>query len=214
MIGLLRTVHVLSVALWFGAVVFFTVAGVLIFQAYEKESLRGTEGNTMRAEWFPRSEIHRGKPPAGSNFPDPLEKEQGSRAAGVAVSGIFPFYFFLQTTCSTVAVLTAIWLFGKRPTTVNRVRLVVCVLGLAAVSAGWWLERKVHHLRDERSTLTDAVLLAPSPTAEQIDDARSARAEFGKWHGISLLANFASLALALVAASLAAHFPEPARGMP
>ena len=48
MIGLLRTFHVLSVALWFGSVAFFTIAGVLIFGAFERESLK-----EKREGWFP-----------------------------------------------------------------------------------------------------------------------------------------------------------------
>jgi hypothetical protein len=205
MSGLLRTMHVLSVALWFGSVAFFTVAGVLIFGAFERESLKEPDD---RPAWFPAAELYEKKPPPESNFPQPLRKEQGSRAAGAAVSEIFPVYFMLQAGCGAVAVLTALALVMGQGGLLNAVRLVVCVLALAAALGGWWLERKVHDLRVVRSKQTDAVLASPSPGAEQIEEARAARADFGKWHGISLLANFATLGLTLVAAGMAGHYRE------
>jgi acyl phosphate:glycerol-3-phosphate acyltransferase len=207
MIALLRTMHVLSVALWFGAVAFFTVAGVLIFNAFERESLKKAD---ERPAWFPTAELYDKEPPPKSNFPDPLIKEQGSRAAGVAVSEIFPVYFMLQAGCGALAVLTALGLTLMQGGRLNAVRLVVCVLALAAALGGWWLERRVHDLRDVRSERTDAVLASASPSAEQIEEARAARADFGKWHGISLLVNFATLGLTLVAAGMAAHYREAA----
>jgi hypothetical protein len=81
------------------------------------------------------------------------------------------------------------------------------VLGLATVLAGWWLEGRVHELRGPRNDLTDAVLIAANATPEQVQEARQARAAFGMWHGISLLDNFATLGLVLVATVLAAHLP-------
>jgi hypothetical protein len=206
--GMMRTAHVLAVALWFGSVVFFTVSGVLIFNSFERESLN-TENRPL---WFPLPGAYQKPPPPESNFPDPLVKEQGSRAAGVAVSGIFTYYYALQTKCGAFAVLTAFLLLLKRGTTLDRIRLVVCVLGLALVLAGWWVERLVEEKRKPRNDNTDAVLKAESPSAEQIAAAREARAEFGKWHGISLLLNFGVLGLTLVAVGMAAHWPEPASG--
>jgi acyl phosphate:glycerol-3-phosphate acyltransferase len=201
MLALLRTIHVLSVALWFGSVAFFTVAGVLIFGAFEKESLR-----QERDPWFPLPPAYQKEVPPESNFPDPLRREQGSRAAGVAVSGIFPVYFALQAACGGVAVLTALALAWGQGGRLNMARLAVCVLALAMALGGWWLERRVHDLRVPRNEKTDAVLMADAPTTEQIAEARAARAEFGKWHGISLLANFVTLALTLIAAGMAGHY--------
>src|SRR5262245_66678294 len=105
MLAFLRTIHVLSVALWFGSVAFFTVAGVLLFGAFEKESLKP---QSERPAWFPIPPAYQKEVPPESNFPDPLRREQGSRAGGVAVSGIFPVYFALQAGCGGVAVLTAL----------------------------------------------------------------------------------------------------------
>ena len=203
---LVKTIHVLAVALWFGAVAFFTVSGLLIFGAFERESLKVAD---EREAWFPPASLYEGEAPPDAKFPEPLRKEQGSRAAGVAVGEIFPVYFLLQAGCGAVAVLTALVLALGQGGRLNGVRLVVCVLALAAVLGGWWLERKVHDLRGPRNQLTDAVLASPSPTTEQVEQANAARAEFGKWHGISLLANFATLGLTLVAAGMAAHYREP-----
>jgi hypothetical protein len=61
---------------------------------------------------------------------------------------------------------------------------------------GWWLEMRVSELRVPRNELTDQVLTSSNPTPEEIEQAREARAIFGRWHGYSLLQNFATLALA------------------
>lgn len=201
MSGLMRTIHVLAVALWFGSVAFFTIAGVLIFRAFEQESMKEAE---QRDKWFPVPAEYARPTPPDSGFPDPLRKEQGSRAAGVAVGGIFPTYFALQAGCAGVAVLTALLLALMHGGRLNGVRLTVCVLGLAAVLAGWWLERKVHELRVPRNELTEKALTAEA-SARQIEEAKEARQEFGRWHGISLLVNFATLGLALTATALAGH---------
>lgn len=87
-----RCLHQLSVALWFGSVAFFTVAGLLIFQAFEEVALE-----TERPAWLPVVPLYAGTPPEG--FPTPLAREQGSRAAGVAVSGVFPFLRAANRLC-------------------------------------------------------------------------------------------------------------------
>src|SRR5262249_15369108 len=117
-------------------------------------------------------------------------------------------YFMLQAGCGAVAVLTALALMLVQGGLLNALRLLVCVLALASALGGWWLERKVHELRVARNEQTDAVLASPSPTSEQIEEANAARMDFGKWHGISLLVNFATLGLTLIAAALAAHYRE------
>jgi hypothetical protein len=210
MLALLRSLHLLALAVWLGSVVFFTVAGLLIFQAFEEVSRLPQQGEQQRPLWFPVPEAY-SKDAPGEGFPEPLRLEQGSRAGGVVVSKLFPVYFALQTVCAGIASLTAVGLAWAVGGGVNRARVVVCVLGLAAVIAGWWLERQVHQLRGPRNDLTDAVLQAPTATAEQVQQAREARSEFGKWHGISLLVNFATFGLALAATLLAAHLPATRR---
>jgi hypothetical protein len=85
------------------------------------------------------------------------------------------------------------------------VRIATCVVGLAVVLAGWGLERVVHDLRVPRNEKTDAALSQPSGPA--LEAARAARAAFGMWHGISLLANFAALAASGTLAGLLAALP-------
>jgi hypothetical protein len=193
---MIRTLHALAAGLWFGAVVFFTIAGVLIFQAFADASAPTFD---QRAIWFPEPEEF-GHPPLGEGFPDPTRLEQGSRAAGAAVGRIFPVYFPLQAGCAAVALLTALGLGGPR-----RVRLAFCLLGLLVVLGGWWLEERVAALRVPRNDLTDVVLRTPIPSEEQLEAAREARATFGRWHFYSLAANFAALAVAAVVCGLAPH---------
>ena len=75
------------------------------------------------------------------------------------------------------------------------VRAALTLAALATVLAGWWLEVKVHELRGPRNELTDRALAAWPGSPELLDQARLARADFGRWHGYSLLQNFLTLAL-------------------
>src|SRR4051794_26393537 len=102
MLCLLRSLHVLAVATWFGSVVFFTIAGVRIFDAFSEVA-----GEESRPLWFPIPEAF-DKPPLGDGFPKETRLEQGSRAAGAAVGKIFPVYYGLQAGCGLVALLTAV----------------------------------------------------------------------------------------------------------
>ena len=47
MLRLLRSLHALAVSLWFGAVVFFTIAALLIFQAFEQVSRQTSERSPL-----------------------------------------------------------------------------------------------------------------------------------------------------------------------
>jgi hypothetical protein len=199
-----KTLHVLSVALWFGSVAFFTVAGLLIFQAFSDLS-RKPESDRP---WFPVPEMFRRDPPA-KDFPDPLRLEQGSRAAGVAVSRIFPVYYGLQVGCGIVALVTALAIARAGQGSGQRWRIVLCVLALTTVGLGWWLETVVGELRIPRNELTDKVLTISAPTQQQLEEAQAARAEFGRWHGYSLMQNFATLALVMVVTALAGQCPSP-----
>jgi hypothetical protein len=69
------------------------------------------------------------------------------------------------------------------------------------------VERVVHRLREERGRAMEAVLLSGDPTRGQLARAEAARAEFGRWHGYSLVVNFLTLALVAVGMALAAQLP-------
>ena len=198
-----KTLHVLSVALWFGSVAFFTISGVLIFQAFSDLS---REPAFQRPLWFPvPAEMNRTSP--GDVLREPVRLEQGSRAAGVAVSRIFPVYYGLQLGCAVVALLTALVVARSGEGRGHGWRIGLCVLALGTVGLGWWLEHVVSDLRKPREELIDAVLIASVPSQDQLERAREARADFNRWHGYSLMQNFATLALATVLTALAAHLP-------
>jgi hypothetical protein len=197
-----KTLHVLSVALWFGSVAFFTIAGLLIFQAFEDLSRKPES----ERPWLPVPAMFQHDPPA-KGFPDPLRLEQGSRAAGVAVSRIFPVYYGLQLGCGIVALFTALVIARSGEGRGHGWRIALCVLALATVGLGWWLETVVSERRVPRNELTDAILTASAPTQDQVQEAQAARAEFGRWHGYSLMQNFATLVLAMVLTAMAGHLP-------
>jgi hypothetical protein len=81
------------------------------------------------------------------------------------------------------------------------------VLALATVGLGWWLEGAVAELRVPRNQLTDAVLADTTPAQKDVEKAQRARAEFGRWHGYSLMQNFATLVMAAVITGMAGHLP-------
>ena len=201
--ALLRSLHVLAVALWFGSVVFFTLMGLLLFGAFADAS-RAEE----RPEWLPLPPIY-AQPSPGPGFPDPLRLEQGSRAAGVAVSRILPVYYALQVGCGAVALLTALFLARSAEGGAHRCRVALALVALLTALGGWWLEGEVSRLREPRNALTDEVLKMTSPPAEKVETARQARATFGKWHGYSLVQNFATLGLV---AGLTLLVPAVCRG--
>ena len=189
--ALLRSLHVLSVALWFGSAVFFTLMGLLLFQSFAEVSRLPAE---ERPAWLPASPVY-DQPSPGPGFPDPLRLEQGSRAAGVAVARILPVYYALQTGCGVVALLTALLLGRGAEGGAHGWRSGLAAVALLTALAGWWLEGEVSRLREPRNTLTDALLTTTSPPAQQVEEARLARAKFGTWHGYSLIQNFATLLL-------------------
>ena len=160
MLSLFKTLHVLAVGLWFGAIVFFTFAGVLMFQAFAEVSSKPAatsrtddEGTSLpsansRPLWLPVPAPFQ-REPLGDGFPDPTRKEQ-ARAFGVAVSKLFPFYYGLQLGCGVVALATALGMARSGEDRWRRWRIGLCVLALAVVGLGWWLETVVADLRGPR----------------------------------------------------------------
>jgi hypothetical protein len=192
----LKALHALSAALLFGSVAFFTVAGLLIFEAFADEAKAGRL--PLPAKHSPAV--------VPEGFPSPPE-EQGSRMAGVAVGRIFPVYFALQGGCAVLALVTVAAMGG-------RLRLALCIVVLLSVLAGWGLARHVSALREKRAETTDAVLTDPGMHPSAIEEARQDRRAFGLWHSVSLLANFTTLGLSAWLAALVA-FPRrpPLKGV-
>ncbi len=203
MFALSRILHVLAIALWFGAGVFFTfVVGLSLFDTFEK---RTAVEPAERPLWLPAPPALE-KPRPSPSFPEPLRKEQGSRLAGAAVGPMFVWYYALQVGCGAVALLTALsW--GVRGGAA-RARVVLLVLALGGAGFGWWLEREVEGARLVRERASDAVLRGESPSPADVQAADAARAGFGRWHTYSLFANFATLALVTAATVMAANPPR------
>jgi len=204
MLLLSKTIHVLALGLWFGTLCFFTVAGLTLFQTFDEISLKDKDARPL---WFPLPAEYTKEPPS-DQFPDPLRKEQGSRAAGAAVGPLFPWYFRIQFGCAALTLATALgfW-YGRRRSRVHLVRLVILLAANIVLGFGVRLEHDVSDLRKARDEKTDAVLLAAAPADAQIQEAVDARATFVRWHGYSLLDNFAVLILVGVAMALAAQLP-------
>ena len=138
-------------------------------------------------------------------FPEWMHREPGTRAAGFAVSALFPWYFGIQQVCGLLAAATALAWTRTHKARVHRVRAIVLLVALVSVIGGSWLERKVAEKTGPRDTLTDAALQDPTP--DNIDNAVNARAEFWKLHGYSMLLNLAVLLLVTTAMALAAQLP-------
>jgi acyl-phosphate glycerol 3-phosphate acyltransferase len=203
MTHLCKSLHLFALSLWFGTMVFFTLTGALLFTTFDRISSLPS-ASEPRPVWLPvPKEYDR---PSLPGFPDPLRREQGSRIGGAAVAPLFPWYYGIQTVCVLVALVTALAWVGRRER-VHRLRVWVLLAAVAAVGVGWWLDIVVSDLRGPRNDLTDQVLAKPAPTDAEIAAAAEARAAFGRWHGYSLMDNFATLLLVTIAVALAASLP-------
>jgi acyl-phosphate glycerol 3-phosphate acyltransferase len=201
MFGLTKVVHVMSLGLWFGTVIFFSfVVGLNLFGAMDELVHQPTDKS-----WF--------KVPAPydqetDNISGP--KEYGSRSAGHLISPMFGWYFLIQGICGFLAVATAWrWQYAP-PEKLNRLRVSLLLAALATVVAGWPLERHVHDLRNIRHEKMDAYFRDTSSAAAR-NEAMEARSTFGLYHMYSLFLNFATMALVAASMGLAAFLPCPER---
>jgi acyl-phosphate glycerol 3-phosphate acyltransferase len=212
MLVLIKTVHVLSLGLWFGTVIFFTfVVGLSLFRTFGEWSQKESD----RPLWLPLPQEYAKESPS-EHFPQPLRKEQGSRVAGAAVGPMFSWYFGIQAVCGVLALATAysFCCASGSTGTVHKVRMIVLIIAVISVGLGWWLERQVEARREPRNNLSDVVLRSPAPTPEQVQQANDARADFGRWHGYSLMVNFLTLIMVTIAMALAAQLPAAADPQP
>jgi acyl-phosphate glycerol 3-phosphate acyltransferase len=193
-----KIVHVLALGLWFGATVFFTFSVALtLFSTFEAEAEKPRD---QRAIWFPL--------PTEFDRDAATRKEQGTRAAGVAISPLFDHFFAVQAVCGVLALATALAWYGSS-SSVHKARVILLGLALVTVAVGWWLERKVSDLRLQRTETADQVLRSAVPAPEAVQTAATeARAAFGRWHLYSLLLNFVTILLVSVAMALAAQLPS------
>lgn len=201
MTQVVRSLHVLALGLWFGTSIFFTfVVGFSLFGSFEKQALANE-----RESWFPQPAMYE----ARKSDMEPV-KEQGTRAAGFAITPMFMWYFALQGVCGFIALATA-FAFLKDGGAVHRWRLNLLIAAVALVVLGWPLEREVHRLREPRNQTMEAYLKDRDDTAK-VAAKNEARAEFGKWHGYSVIVNLACILCVTAAMTLAGNLPT--RGAP
>jgi hypothetical protein len=206
-----KILHVLAVGLWFGTGIFFSFnVGFTLFHTFEAEAMKPPD---QRPTWFKVSDEFQVEPDR--------RKDQGTRAAGAAIAPLFDQYFLLQGVCGLLAVITALgWSKAEPGRRVHSVRFLVLLAALATVVAGWPLERYVSDLRVTRNQADDQLRTKivmqvvnapkgqPGPNLEQERAALSqANAQFGMWHGISVLLNLVTLVLVTVGMALAAVLP-------
>ena len=193
-----KTIHVLALGLWFGAAVFFTVVGALLFITFDKVSQEDP-----RPIWLPM--------PTETDK-SPLTEEFGQRAGFAHRRPRRPAALRVvlrhPERLRLVTVLTAVgWCFSRGARRVHRLRAAVLLAAALGVGVGWGLERVVTDLRGPRDELTDALFRSEQATDESVARMEDARSTFVRWHGYSLLDNFVVLALVAVAMALAAQLP-------
>lgn len=208
LLHLSKIVHVLALGLWFGTVIFFSfVVGLNLFGTFEKIA---AEPPAERAVWFPMWQAYDGPPPPASTFPDPLRKEQGTRAAGVAIGPLFHWYFGIQTVCALLASATSFAWRCLGPGRIHRLRAAILLTALATVALGGWLEHVVEDLRGPRNSTFDAMVRHSQPSAEDVASAVEARRTFVRWHLYSLGLNMLTVVLVSLAMAQAAYLPMAA----
>jgi acyl-phosphate glycerol 3-phosphate acyltransferase len=211
--ALSKTIHVLAVGMWFGMAVFFSFPVALsLFGSFE-----GLAEQNSRPTWFPLPPEYRQEPG--------MQKDQGTRAAGYAISPLFDHYFLWQGVCGLLATVTALgWTRAEPGRRVHAVRLIILILAVGTVLLGWPIERKVSDLRYARNDASDNLLqqlkwanAAPGDAAAKtaVNEARtsaeSVRKDFGIWHLWSLLLNMVTIVLVTVGMALTIQLPrEPA----
>jgi acyl-phosphate glycerol 3-phosphate acyltransferase len=202
---LTRALHLFALGIWLGSVVFFSfVVGPVLFAQFEAI---GSNVND-RPSWFPLSREF-------ARQDDRLDgpTEQGTRAAGEAVTPIFPLYFAIQTVCGLLALATAVGLAHSGPGMIHRLRVWILAIAFVTVLADWPLQQKVSGLREPRHQAVEAFLQSSTDKAEEArNKALQAKREFGLWHGFSLLLNLGTLMLVTGGMLLAARLPEASEG--
>jgi acyl-phosphate glycerol 3-phosphate acyltransferase len=204
-----RTVHVLAVGLWFGMATFFSFAAApALFHTLEEVA---EKPRAERPLWFPV--------PVEFDQTQQTRKEQGTRAAGVAISPLFAWYFPIQLACAVLGSATAVGWAVQTRGRLHGWRVGLVLTALLTVIIGWPLEREVSALGvvrnetgDAQLTLAAALPLNTTAVPGGLEEARqkadAARAAFVRWHLASLLLNFVTCLLVTATMVLAAHLPE------
>lgn len=200
---LVRTVHVLSLGLWFGSAAFFLlIVAVSLFHTFEAVGANAEH----RPAWLPLP-LEFAHKDAEVNGP----REQGSRIAGTAVAPLFGWFFLIQGSCGFLATATALGWSRSSAGTIktHRRRATILLIALCVVLVGWPIERHVSDLRVPRNEAMDRYLRGTSDTRPHLlAEMKAARSDFATWHRVSLALGMASLALVTWGMALAAALPE------
>ena len=172
-----RSMHVLSLGLWFGGAVMFNfiVAPTLFFESFPDVVRTSPSDRTANL-------------PLAPGASEKEQKDLATALSGAAVGPIFPKFFALQGVCAFFVIATACgwWRAEGR---IHRRRVAITLLAGATVAVGWPISLKVSALRVERFT------------------SESARAAFGEWHTVSLFLSLGTAILAGIALAMAAKMP-------
>jgi acyl phosphate:glycerol-3-phosphate acyltransferase len=182
---LLRVLHIVAVGLGFGGAAFFNLAiAPSLFRTFDTVVRTSPSDRTAGLSIIPASA-------------DPTDIDRlGKALAGAAVSPIFPMYFSLLTGCTAIALLTAVvW---RRRGRIHRARLLVAIMALATVLAGWPISTKVSELRLLR--------FSPDPMIAEL-----AKSEFAVWHLVSLALSLLTVLLLGIILVMAAWLPTSDR---
>jgi glycerol-3-phosphate acyltransferase PlsY len=204
MLNASKILHVLALGLWFGTTIFFSfVVGLNLFRTFETVA---SEAPADRPLWLPMWKGYDGPSPDRA-FPEPLRREQGTRAAGVALAPLFRWYFGIQMVCALLATATA-WSWQRQTTErIHRLRAEILLVALVIVALGAWLEHEVNVLRQPRNDTFDAMVRFSPPHDEDVRAAVTARQMFARWHLYSLGLNMVTVLLVTVAMAQAAYLP-------
>jgi acyl-phosphate glycerol 3-phosphate acyltransferase len=206
MLHLSKILHVLALGLWFGTVIFFTfVVGLNLFGTFETVAAKEPAD---RPSWFPVWDFYDDESPDKDIFPEPLRREQGTQAGGVAIHPLFGWYFAIQAVCALLATATALALRSAGAGRIHRIRVAVLLTALITVVLGWWLERVVDDLRGPRNDTFQAMVSHSRPHEADVSAAVAARKKFVQWHLYSLGLNMLTVLLVTAAMVQAAYLPS------
>jgi hypothetical protein len=176
---------------------------VSLFDTFDRVARKGPAD---REVWFPMWKAYDG-PSGNAIFPEPLRREQGSRAAGVAIDPLFKWYFGIQAVCGLLTAATALAWCRAGAARRHRLRAGILLAALATVAVGWWLEQTVDQMRGPRNATFDTMVSHSPPHPEDVSAAADARATFVRWHLYSLVLNMLTAHLVTIAMMQAAFLP-------
>lgn len=206
--GLEKSMLQLALGLWIGSYVFFTfVVGPGVFNWFEKAVLQENP-----PYWLVVPEVLKQKAPEG--MPNPLEKEQASRLAGLVVTPIFKIYYPMQACCAFfVLLLINGKVFVKDFRKVGKSSTILFFVAAIMIVANWFLLGPTEKARLKRANSTDVYVLASAENKPKLETILSDRKEFAKIHGISLIINLVA-GLALLGGVVSISFRESGKAIP